>query len=403
MTASVPSPLTAAKVSSVKRSEFDLVPLAAGVTTQKGGLCSCWASGFYGPAGQSPGGPATESPPVGRFYGDAGAVNNSAGANGAMSANVQFFRTRNMFLADQDANNPVPFSARERMCSLLDDHTATVYGNTLPNGTPCGDFGIVYGFEPPTATLIANTTGVWVEIPYPASLEDQDDTTTVPANAQFKVRAVVTSLAAYTGSTTGILTASANGALAVQDGVTPAVGDVLAILDGTTNLTTASDAGFYTVTSLGGASSKWSMQRAPWWPTGGVMLPGSIVYVGSEGTQYGGTDIKNFSTKGQLVDGSAPQLYPGRVTVAITLVAGFKTVTGIPIQSLTRSSIGFQPTNFNGGASTVSYRTGAYASGGAATVAGTVATSSVSITALVAAGTISASDVCTGLLEIINF
>lgn len=403
MTASVPTPLAASKVSSIKRIEFDLVPLAAGVTTQKGGLVSCWSSGFYGPAGQSPQGPASESPPVGRFYGDAGAVNNSAGANGAMSANVQFFRTRNLLLLDQDANNPVPFAARERMASLLDDHTATVYGNTLPNGAPCGDLGIVYGFEPYTATLIANTTGVWIEMAYPASLEDQNNSATIPQTLQYKARMVATAITAYAGSGTGTLTATANGALAAQDGVTPAVGDVICLLDGTTNMTSANDAGFYEITSLGGASAKWSMTRVPWWFTGQIMSPATIVWIGSEGTLYGGSDVKNFSTKGQIVDANPPQLFPGRVTVAVTLVAGFKTITGIPIQSTTRSSIGFQPTNFNGGASTVSYRTGAYASGGAATVAGNAATASVSITALVAAGTISASDVCTGLLEIINF
>ncbi len=68
----------------------------------------------------------------------------------------------------------------------------------------------------------------------------------------------------------------------------------------------------------------------------------------------------------------------------------------------------FQPTSIATSTTTASYRTGVYASGGAATVAGAVNTggaatqSSISITALIAAGT-TVADTSTGLLTVTNW
>ncbi len=227
------------------------------------------------------------------------------------------------------------------------------------------------------------------------------------AGTAFYARAVVTSLQAYTGSTTGTLTETTNGAFATQDGIAAiAVGDVVIVPEGLTNLVAASDAGPYEVQSLGSAGAKWVLTRPSWWT--GAMSQRAID-VGGEGTQWAGIPWRSFAAKGSVVDTTAPSLFPQYWTKLVTLVTGFATVLGLPIRSVTATAITFQPTNFNGGTSTVSYRTGAYASGGAATVAGGVGTggagtqASASITALVAAGTFNTADVGTGLLTAVNW
>src|ERR1700733_14615221 len=114
MATSTPAPLTSPRsVGGEYPYRRRLVPLAANVSAQKGGYGSCWASGYYGPAGQS-GSPATETPPLGRFY---ETISNATGANGAVNANVQFFVERSLMLFDQDATNPVTVAGRERLCS----------------------------------------------------------------------------------------------------------------------------------------------------------------------------------------------------------------------------------------------------------------------------------------------
>jgi hypothetical protein len=59
MAVSTPSPLTSPRpTGGLYFIERQVLPLAAGVSVQKGGAFSCWASGYYGPAGQS-GSPGT--------------------------------------------------------------------------------------------------------------------------------------------------------------------------------------------------------------------------------------------------------------------------------------------------------------------------------------------------------
>lgn len=227
------------------------------------------------------------------------------------------------------------------------------------------------------------------------------------SSSQFVARNVVTSLAAYTGSGTNVLTASANGAFGAQDGVTNVANDIVFIQGGTTNLTAAADAGPWQVTAVGGAG-KWSLQRPDWFTSGSTCQLGQIVNVGGEGTAYFGTQWKAFATSGsQIVGTNDLKFYVGRITFSVTLVTGFvklgasQTFPGL--WSATLSGIEFTPTNFSGAGSTISYRTGAYASGGSATAAGYMGTSTVSVTALVAAGTFNTTDVSSGLITIINW
>jgi hypothetical protein len=215
----------------------------------------------------------------------------------------------------------------------------------------------------------------------------------------FYARAVVpTNLAAYGGTTTGVLTASANGAFPTCDGVsTIAVGDVVLVPEGITNLSAASDAGPYVVTSLGGAAAKWVLTRVSWWATGS-QIPISAIKIGSEGTFWAGTEWKSFAVKGSwTVDTNAPKLYPGRVTQSITLVAGTVAVANVPVLSATRTGIEFVRTTANTCASTVQY-----ALVGTITP-GVIGTATFAFDATVAAGTINASDISSGNLTIINW
>lgn len=222
------------------------------------------------------------------------------------------------------------------------------------------------------------------------------------ATPQNKARVVATSIGANTGTGTGQLTVTATGALGAQDGVTLVAGDVLFIQEGTTNVA-AKDAGPWVVTVIGTTGVSPVLTRPDWYLHGGAIVPGTVIDVGGEGTVFLGTQWKTFAAKSKVIDTDAPVFWPGRMTQSVTLVTGFTTKTNMPIASLTTTGIEYTPTNFSGAASTVSYRTGVYASGGSATTAGVTGTASVSITALVAAGTFNTSDVGTGLLTVINW
>jgi hypothetical protein len=376
-TTSVPSPLTAPRATGgTGKYSFRTVELAAGASTQKGGFVSCWATGYYGPAGQS-GSPSTETPPLGRFY---ETVSNATGANGAITANVQFFGERSLMLFDQDATNPVAVTDRERLCSLTDDHSACAPGTILSTGVTAADAGVVVDFEPQGSGGGSASTGVWLERLFPASSEFANDEPIPPAlllPGAYTARAVWTSLAAYAGTTDAagarVLTASAVGALAAQDGVTIAIGDVLLLPEGTTNIGAASDAGFWQVTGLGAAGAKWSVQRAPWWTTGEAIPLGQDLVVGGEGTLFAGSTWRAYCAKGQLIDTGTPLLYPDEVTQQVTLVTGGGNVavTNVPIRSATKSNV--VPVYAGAGtpaATTLSYAPGAITPGplGTATV-----------------------------------
>lgn len=99
----------------------------------------------------------------------------------------------------------------------------------------------------------------------------------------------------------------------------------------------------------------------------------------------------------QTVDANAPKLYPGRVSQSITLVAGTKAVTTVPILSAA-SGVDIVRTTANTSTST----TGGYACNGAATP-GVLGTATVTVFATVAAGTINNADVSTLTVTITNW
>ena len=212
----------------------------------------------------------------------------------------------------------------------------------------------------PTALMLAVTTGgtvsgpgimVATANPYAANPELPSGSTSA-----FKARAVITSLAAYTGSGTGVLTETANGAWPAQDGVTNAVGDIVLIQGGTTNLTAALDSGPWQITNLGSAGSKWVLTRPDWFSHGSTIPIAAVVEVGGEGTLFKGTSWKSFAaTSANVVDTNDPTFYVGRVTQQITLVASAATVSNVGLLSATKTGIEYDYTGTGAIAATVSY------------------------------------------------
>lgn len=372
-------------------------PVEANVICYAGGMAAIDGNGNVLPAGTAVSASGAGLPGtwkvIGRFERQAdNRTATTGGAAGAITAKISqgaYYYNTPSSGADQ-----ILAANKFQLAYVIDDNTV---GLTDGGGTRA-----VAG---PILDVASNgrvAVGLGTAVPYASASQS------AAADSAFTARAVVTTLQAYTGSTTGTLTETANGAISAADGVTLAVGDIVLVPEGITNLVAASDAGPYEVQNLGGASAKWVLVRPSWWSTGGAMSQRPID-VSGEGTQWGGIQWRSFAAKGSVVDTTAPQLFPRGWVKSVTLVTGFATVTGLPIRSTSASGISFVPTNFNGAASTVSYRTGAYASGGAATVAGSTGTggggtqASVSITALVAAGTFNTSDVGTGLITCTNW
>ncbi len=178
------TPLTKPRPGSVRAINRDKRPIAA-VAVQKGGLAACVA-GFFQPTSGDP-----DEVVVGRFY---QSVDNSGGAPGDKSADIQFFRERNLFLVDNDGASPVLIADRENACSFLDDHTATSFNAGSGSGATVYD---------------VSSEGVWVEFAYPSSPDDAG----VP-----RIQKGTTTLVAGTKAVTGVvLTAGSSIQLAMRD------------------------------------------------------------------------------------------------------------------------------------------------------------------------------------------
>ena len=226
----------------------------------------------------------------------------------------------------------------------------------------------------------------------------------------FKCRCVVnTTLSAYTGTGTGVLTASANGttlSVAQDTNVTLAVGDTVFVPEGITNISANSDAGPYVVTALGGASAEWVLTRPTWWAKGATAQIGQVIEIGGEGAKWGGTQWKAFGAEGSLVvDTNDPGFYPGRVTTKVTLASGTFALTGIPIYSATATGVTATRIGLNGSTvtSTIMYAVVAGPTAGFVSTGASSTAATVTIDAVVAAGTVNAADNSFLLVTITNW
>lgn len=260
------------------------------------------------------------------FAGDAQqTVDNSGGAS-TTPILVRLPDELNCEWCDNSAGNPVVAAGLFGLCYVDSDHSVSSAASG-PAGVPNSVAGRVWAIDSQLGVLVQPLMGL---------LESYlGEEAPVGGNPAFKVRAVVTTLSgAYTGSGTGTLQASANAAFGTQDGVaTLAVGDVVLLPEGTTNITASKDAGAYVISAIGAAGTKWTLTRPSWWPTSGAIALGQVFEVGGEGTLFGSTQWKATCGKGKIVDTDAPLLYPARVVQSLTLAASTIAMTNVPILS----------------------------------------------------------------------
>jgi len=224
----------------------------------------------------------------------------------------------------------------------------------------------------------------------------------------FGARAVVTSLAAYSGSGTGTLTSSVVGSFGSQDGVSLSVGDNVLIPEGITNLVSPVDAGPWTLTNAGaGGTANWVLTRPLWWQNGAVIggvgdvnpSLGSVVRIGPEGIFWPGTEWKTFAAKGTVIGTSDPVFFPGRVTQQVTLIAGSRAFSNVPI----RQTTGSNPYNFFFTRSSWILATSTIMYEASAASAGYIGSALVEVFAATSIGTVAATDASIGNLTIENW
>lgn len=182
------SPLTKPRPGSRRLINRDVRPLAAGAKVLRGSAVACWLSGakagFYDAA------QAGDIVVVGIARAD---VDNTAGANGDLSVEIDFLKDRWLYLLDNDTTTAVVVADRESLCYALDDHTATA--TSAGNGSS----GVVYD---------VTTEGVWVEL-RAAAPQDQAD---IP-----NVQAGTSTLVAGTKSVAAVLTATSRIFVTMKD------------------------------------------------------------------------------------------------------------------------------------------------------------------------------------------
>lgn len=117
--------LTSDRPGSIRKLNRDARPVAAGAKGFKGGLCMAIIAGTsrgYVKQGAAPAA-GQVAVAVGRFYAD---FDNTTGADGDITAEVQFFKERAVFLCGNDSGGtPVVVADRESSCQVLDDQTVT--------------------------------------------------------------------------------------------------------------------------------------------------------------------------------------------------------------------------------------------------------------------------------------
>lgn len=124
-------------------------------------------------------------------------------------------------------------------------------------------------------------------------------------------RVVITSIAAYAGTGTGVLTASATGAIGAQDGATLTAGQLVflpKVTGGAGGTTVAADVGPWIVTDPGGAT-KFVLTRPAWWAHGAAIQQAFDIPI-AEGTVWIGSTWRTTCAAGLLVDTGDPLFYP---------------------------------------------------------------------------------------------
>lgn len=260
-------------------------------------------------------------------------------ANGATQGAVSV-DLHDLFYLDNDSTNPITRAMLGRSyCYAVDNHTvgsSSVGGSLLLAGVPiafdaAGKVAVRFN----ASGILA---GAFAESPYLGSTQALD----------FTAHVVATNLAALT-FTGGTFSADANGALSTQDGITVAAsgiaaGDVIIFPQGTitTGVVSAANSGPWLLTSVGGASAKFTGIRPDWYRHGSNVTPRAVRV--TAGTLFAGTDWKPYSDS--LVSGTPlvigtgdPKFYPVKVTQTVTLSSSAAAIANVPIFSATRTNV----------------------------------------------------------------
>jgi hypothetical protein len=287
-------------------------PVAASTSIYGGALVALNASGYAVPSSAT-----AALKCIGRADRQAlnQATGGSPGATGAAGSITVQVR-QGVFYFNINADSTITIANVGANVYASDDNTVSLSdaGGTRPYAgfivDPAGDMA---------PSPLSGQVGVFVGLSNPYA---QNPELTQLAT-QYKARAVVTLLQSYTGSGTNILTETANGAWQVQDGITNVVGDVVFIPANTANLVGFFDSGPWVITSLGGAGSKWTLQRPDWFTTGGAVIQGLDLAIGGEGTAWAGNTWRSFAASGQIIGTNDPVFYPRfQAVTTAAMVAG---------------------------------------------------------------------------------
>lgn len=225
---------------------------------------------------------------------------------------------------DADGNN-FTLNTDAGLCAGFDTGTSTNAITSSMVGQAC------YGFD--SNTLYATSNGGTLSFVGLIYLFDEDGTVIVDIEAEnplgtyifgaagatpnvtqnTDVRCVITTIAAYVGTGTGTLTASATGAIGAQDTTeTLVAGDLVflpLVTGGAGGATVAKDTGVWQVVDPGGAT-KFKLTRPTVMKTAATVKPGMTVRV-QFGTLWGGGDWKSFVLDAaQVVDTNDPLFWP---------------------------------------------------------------------------------------------
>lgn len=292
------------------------LPVAAGAHIYANAIVAMNASGYAVPASAD-----SSLVVIGRAINSA---DNSGGSAGALTINIE----QGAFdYANASGADAITAAMVGKIVFAQDDCTvsATNQGGTLP---VAGVFLALY------TPANSSTTRAIVQLG-PSSMAGVVDGN---ASKEFTARAVLTSIAAYAYSS-GVITASANGAIGAQDGVTLAVGDlvILPAVTGGAGTIAAADVGPYVVSAVGSASAKFVLTRPSWWAHGAAIPVGKSIDVGGEGTKWSGISWKALSAAG-VVGTADPKLYPRCVKGSQALTAGAATVSSLFVWTAAQAS-----------------------------------------------------------------
>lgn len=325
--------------------------------------------------------------------------------------------------ADQQQLGPLGVPVYASTTALAADVSIWLSGQIVAIANPSPYLLMAVGTKPSSyVTSSTSASGLagggqtvyWVYFATPGEIGGQ--------SAPFSVRAVCDQLPAYAsaGSGSGVLTASATGAIGSMDGVTLVAGDQIMIPMGITNVRAGKDSGPWVVTNPGATGVNYVLTRPWWFAHGGLLTQATQIKVGGAGTVFNNTVWRATAVSGTVIDTTDCAFYVERLSFQVVLASGTMALAaGQPnatnaypittsgnfpagIWSATQSNFALQVAIHGTMTNFVSLSM-ANSSSTSLCTAGYVGTAAASIFALAAGGGTDASVTSTVTLTLINF